>query len=166
MRGSIGDFSRFDISPLLLPSPHLLPFSAPSPNTGDCIMPDPRSIGDGRRRQSTLIKQACDACKLRKVKCIYNDSLQTTNAASNSCQRCLRLAIECTFSLPQKCRGPRKRRDNVGCVVKYYFDTETFELKTTKQEQHCHSIIGTNIDRRFIDSNIPKIIAKWILAPA
>ncbi|CAD0084604.1 unnamed protein product, partial [Aureobasidium vineae] len=65
------------------------------------------------RRQSALIKQACDACKLRKVKCIYDDSNQPAGATRRPCQRCSRLTFECTFAVPQRCRGPRKRATGI-----------------------------------------------------
>jgi hypothetical protein len=99
-------------------------FSAPSSTSAPPVilrrenMSDASSVVLSRRRQSALIKQACDACKLRKVKCIYDDSTQPPELGHRTCQRCSRLTIGCTFALPQKCRGPRKLRRDVRFVMR------------------------------------------------
>ena len=84
---------------------------------GTTNMPDAQIISRSRRRQSTLAKQACDACKLRKVKCIYDDSIAPPDPHHRPCQRCSRMTIACTFSLPQKCRGPRRPRADARYVL-------------------------------------------------
>lgn len=86
-------------------------------------MPDAQSVGRSERRQLTLTKQACDACKLRKVKCIYNESTASSELSHQPCQRCLRLTIDCTFSLPQKCRGPRRLRRDTRYVFRHLSDS-------------------------------------------
>jgi hypothetical protein len=100
------------ISPHLLSPPHL-----PQSICHDS-MPDAQSRS--RRRQSTLTKQACDACKLRKVKCIYDHSVASTGLGHQPCQRCRRMTLDCTFSLPQKCRGPRRPMPYTRCVLRSY----------------------------------------------
>jgi hypothetical protein len=111
LRGSRRSFIQ------LANSPHLLPTSAPPPFC-DGNMSDASSVVRSRRRQSALIKQACDACKLRKVKCIYDDSAEPSELGHRPCQRCSRLTIGCTFALPQKCRGPRRHRRDARCVIR------------------------------------------------
>lgn len=81
-----------------------------------CIMSNAQQTGHVRRSRATLTKQACDACKTRKVKCTYDESVAPTATAHRPCRRCTRLAIDCTFTVPQKCRGPRRRRTDVRCV--------------------------------------------------
>ncbi|CAG8426848.1 unnamed protein product [Penicillium salamii] len=51
-----------------------------------------------------LSTQACDICRKRKVKC----NIQQTGHLL-SCLRCERLNLACTFALPSKTRGPKKR---------------------------------------------------------
>ncbi|THV99385.1 hypothetical protein D6C86_07619 [Aureobasidium pullulans] len=76
-------------------------------------MSNAQQTGHVRRSRATLTKQACDACKTRKVKCTYDESVAPTATAHRPCRRCTRLAIDCTFTVPQKCRGPRRRRTDV-----------------------------------------------------
>lgn len=106
------------ISPHLLPPPHL-----PQSICHDS-MPDTQPTSRSRRRQSTLTKQACDACKLRKVKCIYDHPAASTALGHQPCQRCLRMTLDCTFSLPQKCRGPRRSMPHTRCVLRCYLDVQ------------------------------------------
>lgn len=133
-------------------------------------MPNARSIGDRRRGRSSLIKQACDACKLRKVKCIYDDSIQP-GASRHPCQRCLRLTIQCNFTLPQKCRGPRKRRRDVRYVTQYLSDIGMSVLKALQQEQHANCAYGAIVNniakRHLVDGhNIAISNADYVDVPA
>lgn len=118
MRGFERRIVRIAISPFLLPS-RQLPQSF-------CIdnMPDAQSLGRSRRRQSTLAKQACDPCKIRKVKCTYDDSPAPSGNGHRPCQRCSRLTIQCTYALPQRCRGPRRSRRTVRHVSQNFFDMQ------------------------------------------
>jgi len=104
------------VSPHLLPPPHL--------GQSFCIdkMPEMQSTGRSRRRLSALTRQACDACKIRKVKCINDDSPAPSALSHPPCQRCSRLTIQCTYALPQRCRGPRKSRRSIRHVLRYPFD--------------------------------------------
>lgn len=67
-----------------------------------------------------VTRQACDACRTRKARCHGRDAphsgLGTTASISSedvnesrSCQRCMRLGLECTYRLPFGIRGPRRR---------------------------------------------------------
>jgi len=118
LRGFKRRIIHFAISPLHLPSPHL-PQSFRIDN-----MPDAQSIGRSRRRLSALTRQACDACKIRKVKCINDDSSAPSALGHPPCQRCSRLTIQCTYALPQRCRGPRRSRRTVRHVSRNSFDMQ------------------------------------------
>ncbi|KAF2827693.1 beta-glucosidase [Ophiobolus disseminans] len=48
--------------------------------------------------------KACDACRLRKVRCDVSALMPPTVAA---CTRCHRLAINCTFDIQSRKRGPK-----------------------------------------------------------
>ena len=118
MRGSKRRIVRLAVSPLL-PSPPHLPQSFRIDK-----MPETQSIGRSRRRLSTLTRQACDACKIRKVKCINDDSSAPSGLNHRPCQRCSRLTIQCTYALPQRCRGPRRSRRSVRHVSRNLLDTQ------------------------------------------
>ncbi|KAH8659859.1 hypothetical protein BX600DRAFT_438095 [Xylariales sp. PMI_506] len=79
--------------------------------------PPPRSSRIG------MARHACDACRLRRVKCKFDpaaalsplsqfpsDSLARDHDRPSQCSRCMRLDLACTFNLPTKPRGPKKRR--------------------------------------------------------
>ncbi|PVH77460.1 hypothetical protein DL98DRAFT_637555 [Cadophora sp. DSE1049] len=46
-------------------------------------------------------RNACDACRARKVKCLYE--------GDGKCQACIELAVPCTRNRPRKKRGPPNR---------------------------------------------------------
>ena len=116
MRGFERRNVRLAISPRRLPPPH------PPQLICNDNMPNAQPTGRSRRRQSTLTKQACDACKIRKVKCIYDESSAPSGLNHRPCQRCSRLALECTFNLPQRCRGPRRPRRTARHVSQHFSD--------------------------------------------
>lgn len=85
-------------------------------------MDDPERRRRSRRSTSTVVaQQACDACRLRKVKCepVLRQSISLRQAEHScpsqtqgllgQCQRCANLRIDCTFDLPVKTRGPRRK---------------------------------------------------------
>ncbi|KAH8204604.1 hypothetical protein TruAng_001233 [Truncatella angustata] len=51
-------------------------------------------------QRSNLVKRACDACKIRKVKC----------SETSPCRGCIASGIACTFKRMQATRGPRSLR--------------------------------------------------------
>ncbi|KAL4868379.1 hypothetical protein BDV12DRAFT_197254 [Aspergillus spectabilis] len=50
--------------------------------------------------KATLTKKACDACKVRKVRC----------GGGNPCRPCLNARIQCSYNRVQQTRGPQKLR--------------------------------------------------------
>lgn len=63
----------------------------------DGAMPDKDPKASQR---ANLVKRACDACKIRKVKC----------SETSPCRGCVASGIECTFKRLQATRGPRSLR--------------------------------------------------------
>lgn len=82
--------------------------------------PETESPQPGSRPQSrTVARHACDPCRLRKTRCELNahappaqdgsGSQQPDRRAPSACRRCTSLGLSCTFLLPLRTRGPRKR---------------------------------------------------------
>lgn len=55
-----------------------------------------------------VLRQACDACRTRKARCHSRDATAESDE-SRSCQRCVRLRLDCTYRLPFGARGPRRK---------------------------------------------------------
>ncbi|KAJ0150803.1 hypothetical protein HZ326_6737 [Fusarium oxysporum f. sp. albedinis] len=60
--------------------------------------------GEKVRQLST---RACDACRARRRKCVFpRDGAET----ASHCVGCSRLHIQCSFDIPTRPRGPKRRR--------------------------------------------------------
>lgn len=58
--------------------------------------------------------RACDACKIRKVRC----------SEAPPCTRCISIGIECTFNKRQATRGPRSLRAKTLAEIRAFQETE------------------------------------------
>lgn len=58
--------------------------------------------------------RACDACKIRKVRC----------SEAPPCTRCMSIGIECTFNKRQATRGPRSLRAKTLAEIRAFQETE------------------------------------------
>ncbi|PYH44688.1 Zn(II)2Cys6 transcription factor [Aspergillus saccharolyticus JOP 1030-1] len=56
-----------------------------------------------------ISSKACDLCRKRKVKCELPSLSSPTDPTAARCARCERLNQPCTFIVPCKTRGPKKR---------------------------------------------------------
>ncbi|KAF6819050.1 hypothetical protein CPLU01_13146 [Colletotrichum plurivorum] len=54
--------------------------------------------------RTNLVSRACDACRARRRKCHFDDAQQTL------CRDCARLGIACSFLVPTRPRGPKRRK--------------------------------------------------------
>ncbi|KAH7025703.1 uncharacterized protein B0I36DRAFT_293333 [Microdochium trichocladiopsis] len=54
-------------------------------------------------------RQACDACRQRKRRCVLLTLAQTT---TGRCHNCERAGSRCTFLLPLRTRGPKRKTDH------------------------------------------------------
>ncbi|KAH6695132.1 hypothetical protein F5X68DRAFT_272596 [Plectosphaerella plurivora] len=55
-----------------------------------------------------LAARACDACRARRRKCVFDSN---SPDASAQCSGCSRLGIHCSFEIPTRPRGPKRKRD-------------------------------------------------------
>ena len=69
------------------------------------------TVARGKSQQGTI--GACDACRMRKVRCLANE-----DSRSSKCQRCARASRECVRSLPPQCRTAHVKRYRIGEVQK------------------------------------------------
>lgn len=53
--------------------------------------------------RTNLASRACDACRARRRKCHFDDAQQA------QCRDCARLGIACSFLVPTRPRGPKRR---------------------------------------------------------
>lgn len=92
--------------------PDQSPLGSHSPSTpGNSGTPQPGSA------RSSISSRACDACRGRRRKCHFDDaSSPNANAAAPGpsqpqpqCYNCRRLGIVCSFLLPSRPRGPKRR---------------------------------------------------------
>lgn len=58
------------------------------------------TVTRGKSQQGTI--GACDACRMRKVRCLANE-----DSKSSKCQRCARASRECVRPLPLQCHYAR-----------------------------------------------------------
>ena len=73
----------------------------------------------GHRSVRGIARQACDGCRLRKAKCDTSNCLVRSSpdldqpnhsrSPARQCQRCASLGLACTFLLPSRTRGPRRK---------------------------------------------------------
>ncbi|ORY58867.1 uncharacterized protein BCR38DRAFT_70978 [Pseudomassariella vexata] len=59
-----------------------------------------------RNGRLTISSRSCDACRTRKVRCEMSSPVL---AEAEPCKRCARLSVTCTFDIPTRTRGPRRR---------------------------------------------------------
>jgi hypothetical protein len=68
--------------------------------------------------RSSISSRACDACRRRRRKCQFDDASLRPRAAApppdpsqsqSKCNNCQRLGTACTFLLPSRPRGPKRR---------------------------------------------------------
>ena len=82
------------------------------------------AVTNGRPKDSTRTRHACESCRLLKVRCLSN-----ANQSISKCQRCARLNQECLM----KARAPRKPRKRT--------DTRVEELE--RQVDALRAAFGT-----------------------
>ncbi|CAG8029675.1 unnamed protein product [Penicillium olsonii] len=96
--------------------------------------------------RAELSTQACDICRKRKVKCKAQSS-----GYSLSCLRCERLNLACTFALPSRTRGPKKR---------FLSDTQTQCPAPTvphRTQDLCDRDLFKNIMQDYLDYIYPMV---------
>ncbi|KAH8881963.1 hypothetical protein GQ53DRAFT_464974 [Thozetella sp. PMI_491] len=57
----------------------------------------------------TLARRACDACRVRRRRCCFGDS-------QAQCRGCAHLGIPCSFVVPTRVRGPKRRKLGVPSI--------------------------------------------------
>lgn len=89
------------------------PLASPSPRLGKGSGDANAGIGTGKRPQ-TLARRACDACRARRRKCVFADGPRPSQSQAAQtqaqCHDCLRLGITCSFLVPTRTRGPKRRK--------------------------------------------------------
>ncbi|KAH7134618.1 beta-glucosidase [Dactylonectria estremocensis] len=69
-------------------------------------------------RTFTLARRACDACRARRRRCVFADGPperagppppRSGSPSQAQCQDCIRLGISCSFLVPTRTRGPKRR---------------------------------------------------------
>jgi hypothetical protein len=119
-------------------------------------MPDEYTLSSDTPIKRDVLRQACDACRTRKARCHSRESPQSglgnaefglgghrNDARSVSCQRCVRLGLECTYQLPFGIRGPRRKT------------SAQRTLERSSSEQVSSHLNTGNTDLSAIDSEHP-----------
>lgn len=70
--------------------------------------------------------RACDACKIRKVRC----------SEVPPCTRCTSIGIECTFNKRQATRGPRSLRAKTLAEIRSIQESQQHHQQQQQQQQH------------------------------
>ncbi|KAK7420512.1 hypothetical protein QQX98_002710 [Neonectria punicea] len=98
------------------------PLAPPSPPSAAQRSADTNANGRlAGKRPQTLARRACDACRARRRKCVFaaDDDEQhprphpqpgDSSTLNQKCQDCLRLGISCSFLVPTRTRGPKRRK--------------------------------------------------------
>lgn len=66
---------------------------------------DADAAAPDRPKPRELASRACDACRARRRKCVF-----ATGAGTSRCQGCAKLGIDCSFAIPTRQRGPKRKR--------------------------------------------------------
>ncbi|CAN8096952.1 unnamed protein product [Discula destructiva] len=74
--------------------------------------------------------RACDACKIRKVRC----------SEAPPCTRCASIGIECTFNKRQATRGPRSLRAKTMAEIRAFQETQDRQQQQQQQQQAASSV--------------------------
>ncbi|WJG34377.1 beta-glucosidase [Fusarium oxysporum Fo47] len=75
-------------------------------DAGDYTVLVGMSSRSGREKARQLSTRACDACRARRRKCVFpRDGAET----ASHCVGCSRLHIQCSFDIPTRPRGPKRR---------------------------------------------------------
>ncbi|KAK1729299.1 uncharacterized protein BDZ83DRAFT_606108 [Colletotrichum acutatum] len=65
--------------------------------------------------RSSIASRACDACRARRRKCHFDGSSPHAEGPSpTQCRDCCRLGIPCSFLVPTRPRGPKRRYEDPG----------------------------------------------------
>ncbi|KAF3806636.1 hypothetical protein GCG54_00004268 [Colletotrichum gloeosporioides] len=65
------------------------------------------AVGPSTSSRASLASRACDACRARRRKCHFEEDAQSPGA---QCRDCIRLGISCSFLVPTRPRGPKRRK--------------------------------------------------------
>ncbi|KAL2071960.1 hypothetical protein VTL71DRAFT_11303 [Oculimacula yallundae] len=80
------------------------------------------------------IRQACDGCRGRRVKCEQEPSGPSGSvplpATERPCQRCAKFGLECTFLLPVRSRGPKQKNNT------HFPQASDAEKNTSREASH------------------------------
>ncbi|KAK1473533.1 hypothetical protein CABS01_04195 [Colletotrichum abscissum] len=83
--------------------------------------------------RSSIASRACDACRARRRKCHFDGSSPHAEGPSpTQCRDCCRLGIPCSFLVPTRPRGPKRRSES-----ELPIEAETHHVETVEQQsQH------------------------------
>lgn len=122
------------------------------------------------------IGQACDPCRLRKVRCqpateasnegeladhvggqTVDDGSTVVDAGDSRCRRCVRLQLQCTFALPVGRRGPKgprkKRPDSISASAHTSADTPAADHGLDGYHGSSQSIYGATMNHAVTDTS-------------
>ncbi|KAH7146315.1 beta-glucosidase [Dactylonectria macrodidyma] len=96
------------------------PLASPPPST-------PAMVAGAGPRPQTLARRACDACRARRRRCVFADGpperagplppMRSGPPSQAQCQDCIRLGISCSFLVPTRTRGPKRRMAMINVCV-------------------------------------------------
>ncbi|XEV07579.1 hypothetical protein FSHL1_012866 [Fusarium sambucinum] len=80
------------------------------------------SISIGKDKAKQLTTRACDACRARRRKCVFP---KVGAGSALHCVGCSRLQIQCSFDIPTRPRGPKRRRTQTPAAVSPEFNFDS-----------------------------------------
>lgn len=144
-------------------------------------MPDEYSLSRDTRVKRDVLRQACDACRTRKARCHSREAPQSgfgsaesglgkdrNDPRSISCQRCLRLGLECTYQLPFGVRGPRRRTPAQRTPETSSSGRVNSELSTSNTNLTTNDSVHPSAELYLVSSgsgSIPSDSQQWPLSP-
>ena len=144
-------------------------------------MPDEYSLSRDTRVKRDVLRQACDACRTRKARCHSGEAPQSSlesaesglgkdrnDPRSISCQRCLRLGLECTYQLPFGVRGPRRRTPAQRTPETSSSGRVNSELSTSNTNLTTNDSVHPSAELYLVSSgsgSIPSDSQQWPLSP-
>lgn len=144
-------------------------------------MPDEYSLSRDTRVKRDVLRQACDACRTRKARCHSREAPQSgfgsaesglgkdrNDPRSISCQRCLRLGLECTYQLPFGVRGPRRRTPAQRTPETSSSERVNSQLSTSNTNLTTNDSVHPSAELYLVSSgsgSIPSDSQQWPLSP-
>ncbi|KAF5004879.1 hypothetical protein FDECE_8661 [Fusarium decemcellulare] len=118
--------------------PHLCIMTNPESTTPPRQDADASGFSD-RSKARELASRACDACRARRRKCVFP---REGGTPASQCMGCSKLHIQCSFAIPTRPRGPKRKRTQAPTAISPDFHSDSPSDYSRLDERPSHDEVS------------------------